>query len=98
MVNLFYMKYGFIAYGNLKPEFNKKPLREIHQVMKDIENIANKHDIRIKMYGLPYGVSENFVVIYESDKGLVNYYNFGIEADLPYTNTRTNHVSIDPHQ
>ena len=90
------MRYGFIAYGNLKPEYNKKPLTEIHEVMKIVREIADKHDIEIKMYGVPYGVSENFVVIYESDKGLVNYYNFGTEANLPYTNTRTNQVSIDP--
>lgn len=90
------MKYGFIAYGNLKPEFNKKPIKEIHEVMKKVKKVAQGHDIEIKMYGVPYGVSEDFVVVYESDKGLVNYYNFGIEANLPYTNTRTNQVSIDP--
>jgi hypothetical protein len=75
---------------------HKKPLDEIHTVMKDVEKIAKKHDIEIKMYGIPYGVSEDFVVVYESDKGLVNYYNFGLEAILPYTNIRTNQVSIDP--
>lgn len=90
------MKYGFIAYGNLKPEYNKKPIKKIHEVMKTVEKVAQEHDIEIKMYGVPYGVSEDFVVIYESDKGLVNYYNFGTEANLPYTNTRTNQVSIDP--
>ena len=89
------MRHGFIAYGNLKPEFITKPLDEIHKVMKEVEKIAEKHDIEIKMYGLPYGVSEDFVVVYESEKGLVNYYNFGIEANLPYANTRTNQVSID---
>ena len=89
------MKHGFIVYGNLKPEYNKKPLDEIHQVMKEVKKVAEKHEIEIKMYGLPYGVSENFVVVYESEKDLVNYYNFGTEADLPYTNTRTNQVSID---
>jgi hypothetical protein len=90
------MKYGFIAYGNLKPEYNKKPIKEIHQVMKTVQQVAQKHEIEIKMYGVPYGVSEDFVVVYESNKGLVNYYNFGTEANLPYTNTRTNQVSIDP--
>lgn len=89
------MKHGFIVYGNLKPEFNQKPLDEIHQVMKEVKKVAEKHEIEIKMYGLPYGVSEDFVVVYESEKGFANYYNFGTEADLPYTNTRTNQVSID---
>lgn len=89
------MRHGFIVYGNLKPEFNKKPLYEIHKVMDEVKKVAEKHEIEIKMYGLPYGVSEDFVVVYESEKGLVNYYNFGTEADLPYTNTRTNQVSID---
>ena len=89
------MKHGFIAYGILKPEFNKKPLKEIHKVMDEVKKVAVKHEIEVKMYGIPYGVSEDFVVVYESLMGLVNYYNFGTEADLPYTNTRTNQVSID---
>lgn len=89
------MKYGFIAYGNLKPEFTRRPLEEIHEIMRNVEKKAREHDIEIKMYGMPYGVSEDFVVVFESRKGLVNYYNFGVEADLPYTNTRTNQVSID---
>ena len=89
------MRHGFIVYGNLKPEFNKKPLYEIHKVMDEVKKVAEKHEIEIKMYGLPYGVSEDFVVVYESEKGLVNYHKFGTEADLPYTNTRTNQVSID---
>ena len=90
------MKYGFIAYGNLKTEFSKKTMKVVDVVMKEVEKVAKKHDIEVKMYGVPYGVSEDFVVVYESDKGLVNYYNFSLEADLPYTNTRTNQVSIDP--
>ncbi len=89
------MKYGFIAYGNLKPELSKRPMNLVHVIMKDVEKVAKKHEIEVKMYGVPYGVSEDFVVVYESDKGLVNYYNFSLEADLPYTNTRTNQVSID---
>lgn len=89
------MKHGFITYGNLKPEFKQKSLNEIHKVMEEVKKIAEKHNIEIKMYGLPYGVSEDFVVVYESEKGLDNYYNFGTEADLPYNNTRTNQVSID---
>lgn len=90
------MRYGFIAYGNLKPVYQKKPFEEIHNIMNEVKKVAKKHEINVLMYGIPYGVSEDFVVIYESDKGLVNYYNFGLEADLPYTNTRTNQVSIDP--
>jgi hypothetical protein len=90
------MRYGFIAYGNLKPIYQKKPFKEIHKIMREAKKVAKKHKIEVKMYGVPYGVSEDFVVIYESDHGLVNYYNFGLEADLPYTNTRTNQVSIDP--
>ena len=90
------MRYGFIAYGNLKPAYQKKSFEEIHKSMQEVKNVAKKHNINIKMYGIPYGVSEDFIVVYESDQGLVNYYNFGLEADLPYTNTRTNQVSIDP--
>ena len=61
------MKYGFIAYGNLKTEFSKKPMKVVDVVMKEVEKVAKKHDIEVKMYGVPYGVSEDFVVVYESD-------------------------------
>lgn len=92
------MRYGFITYGNLRPEYQKKPFEEIHKMMQEVKKIADKYDIDVKMYGIPYGVSEDFVVVYESDKGLVNYYNFGLEANLPYANTRTNQVSIEQSQ
>ena len=45
------------------------------------------------MYGFPYGVAEDLVV-YESEKGLVNFYNFAINTDLPYESPRTNQVAI----
>ena len=74
------MKYGYIAFGKMKPELT-------------VKTVAEKHEIQIKMYGFPYGVSENFVAVYASDKGLDNYQNFSMEADLPYTDTRTHQLT-----
>ena len=39
------MKHGFIAYGILKPEFNKKPLNEIHKVMDEVKKIVKEPKI-----------------------------------------------------
>jgi len=50
--------------------------------------------LKVLMWGAPYGVSENNVVVYESEKGIENYFNFGQAVDLPYTDTRTTIVTL----
>ena len=84
------MKYGYIAFGKMKPE---STVETVNEAMEKVKKVAEKHEIKIKMYGFPYGVSENFVAVYASDKGLDNYQNFSMEADLPYTDTRTHQLT-----
>lgn len=84
------MKYGYIAFGKMKPDIT---IAGVNEAMEKVKKVAEKLEVKIKMYGFPYGTTENFVVVYASDKGLDNYQNFTMEADLPYTDTRTHQVT-----
>jgi len=83
------MKYGFIAYGKWKPALIGSTEEQAR-----IKKEAEKHGLKVLMWGAPYGVSENNVVVYESEKGIENYFNFGQAVDLPYTDTRTTIVAL----
>ena len=51
-----------------------------------------KHGFNMNYWGHPCGVSENIVVVYNSEKGMDAYYNMGL--DIPFTGNRTNLVII----
>jgi hypothetical protein len=85
------MKHGFIAYGTIKPEWlplTDKFMKEMERVKED----AAKKGFKMLYWGHPYGVTENVVVVYESDKGLADYHSLNLNN--PYTGTRTNLVVI----
>lgn len=85
------MKYGYIVYGNLKPEY-LPPAEDLKKEMERVKEEAEKHGFKMKYWGHPYGVSENIVVVYKSEKGLDAYYNLSLNN--PYTGSRTNQVII----
>jgi hypothetical protein len=37
---------------------------------------AGEFDISMHMWGFPYGVDDDLLVVFESEKGLENYMNF----------------------
>ncbi len=76
------MKYGYIAFGKLKQDMFTG--ENINKAMDAVKKVAEKHKVKIKMYGYPYGVSENFVVVYASDKGLDDFQSFSSEARARY--------------
>ena len=85
------MKYGYIVYGNLKPEW--MPSTEgLKKEMERVKKEAEKKGFNVKYWGHPYGVSESIVVVYKSEKGLEAYSNLGINN--PYTGARTDLVVI----
>ncbi len=86
------MKYGYISFGKLKPDIMGGGPESINKAMAALIKIAEKHEMIVKTYGYPFGVSENFVVVYASEKGLDNFNSLLIEADLPYTDARTHQV------
>jgi len=86
------MKYGYISFGKLKPDITVGGPERINKAMAELIKVAEKHEMKVKTYGYPYGVSENFVVVYASEKGLDNFNSLLMEADLPYTDARTHQV------
>jgi cell fate regulator YaaT (PSP1 superfamily) len=86
------MKYGYIAYGNMNPELLQASTEERKKEMDRVKEEAEKHGFKMKYWGHPYGVSENIVVVFKSEKGLDDYFKMNI--NFPYTGTRTNLVII----
>jgi hypothetical protein len=85
------MKYGYIVYGNLKPEWG--PGADLKKEMARVKEDAEKNGFTMKYWGHPYGVSENIVVVFKSEKGLDEYFSW-IPKNYPFTGTRTNLVII----
>lgn len=84
------MKFGYIVYGNLKPEW--MPTTNLKKEMERVKEEAEKHGFKMNYWGHPYGVSENMVVVYESDKTLDVYH--GLSLNNPFTGNRTDLVII----
>ena len=85
------MKYGYIVYGNLNPEW-LTTTEDLKKEMERVKEEAEKKGFNMKYWGHPYGVSENIVVVYKSEKGLDAYFNLGLNN--PFTGSRTNQVII----
>jgi len=86
------MKFGYIAYGKMNPEFLQASPEERKKEMDRVKEEAEKHGFKMMYWGHPYGVSENIVVVYKSEKTLDAYTSMNIGT--PYTDTRTNLVVI----
>jgi hypothetical protein len=85
------MTFGYIVYGNMKPEWLSST-KDLKKEMERVKKEAEKHGFNMNYWGHPYGVSENIVVVYNSEKGLDAYFNMGL--DIPFTGNRTNLVII----
>ncbi|HUV53808.1 MAG TPA: hypothetical protein VMW03_01240 [Candidatus Krumholzibacteriaceae bacterium] len=88
------MRHGFIAYGKAKPDLFRISGEELAEEMGRLAEKVERFDLTLHMWGFPYGVDDDLVVVYESEKGLENYMNYEIGTELPYTNTRTTIVAI----
>ncbi len=85
------MGVGFITYARMTPEFQAMSRLERAEAIKRLTEQAAKHDVRARMvlWGHPYGVNENLVVVYESSKGVENYNNMVLDDQNVYTDSRT---------
>ncbi len=64
------MKYGYIMYGNMTPEMMKLTSEQRNKRMEEYRAEAEKKGWRMVMWGHPFGVSEDIVVVYETPKQL----------------------------
>lgn len=86
------MKYLYICYTTLSSPPNS--LESFTEIMASLKEEAAKHGFHLKYKGAPYGVSEQMVVIYESDNDLEAYLNMFLSIEIPYTGGRTNIICL----
>jgi hypothetical protein len=85
------MKFGYIAYGKMGPELGGSP-EERKREMDRVKAEAEKHGFELMYWGHPYGLSENIVAVFKSEKTLDAYHSMNI--GMPFIDTRTNIVVI----
>ncbi|MCW4035930.1 MAG: hypothetical protein NWE75_01935 [Candidatus Bathyarchaeota archaeon] len=88
------MKFGYISYGKSTPAFQALTTEERKKEFEKIGKEAEKVGLKMLFWGHPFGVSENMVCVFKSEKGLDAFFEFLTTVDLPYTDSRTNMVAI----
>ena len=83
------MGIGFITYAKMTPEFMAKSRPERAKDMEWLKEQATEHGVYMLMWGHPYGVNENLVIVYQSSKGVENYNNMVLDDQKIYTDSRT---------
>ena len=86
------MKFGYIRYGNMSPEFWEITAEQRKEKVAEIKKEMEKQGFKLVLWGHPYGTSENIVFVYKSEKGLDSLIEVGVPH--PMGNTRTNIVQI----
>ena len=83
------MKYVYITYAKLKPEWFEK-MGELPAEMDRYKEHAEKHGFHMNYWGHPYGMSENIVAVFTSENDLGNWQKMNQGFTRPYTDDRTN--------
>ena len=66
-------KYKYICYCDVSPEGRKLGIEGWYkEVFNKEDELAEKYGVKILFRGTPYGVSESYVTVYESDKPIDN--------------------------
>ena len=86
------MKYGYIQYGNMSQELWKLSPEQRNKKMEEYKAVAEKQGWKMVMWGHPFGVSENIVVVYETPKPLSAIFEDKLLSIM--TNGRTDIVAI----
>ena len=61
-------KYRYICYCDMSPEGNAATTEEWKKLFAKEDKLAEEHGIKIAFRGTPFGVSESYVTVYETDK------------------------------
>ena len=82
------MQYGYVTYALMKPELmgDRDALEKEMDIHKEA---AEKHGFHMKYWGHPYGVAENIIVVFKSEKGLGEFQKMNQATNRPYTGDRT---------
>jgi hypothetical protein len=70
------MGVGFISYAVMTPEFQAMSRPERAAAMERLKGQAAEHDVHMLVWGHPYGVNENLVIVYRAraEPGNVDIY------------------------
>jgi hypothetical protein len=82
------MKYAYVTFGNLKPEWFDK-MDKLPAEMDRYKEHAEKHGFNMKYWGHPYGMSENIVAMFTSENDLGKWAKMNQGFTGPYTGART---------
>jgi len=88
------MAYGYIRYGNPTPEWREMTVEQRRELVKKIKEKTAGHGFKLLMWGGPFGVSEEIVCVYKSEKALQDFIAMNQEVSHPMTNVRTNIVFL----
>jgi len=61
-------KYKYICYCDLSPEGNKVDQEGWKKYFEKEDKLLKENEIKAVFRGVPFGVSESYVTVYESDK------------------------------
>lgn len=82
------MKYAYISYAKLRPEWFDK-MDKLPAELDRYKAHAEKHGFQMKYWGHPYGMAENMIAVFTSEKALGDWQKMNQGYTVPYTDTRT---------
>lgn len=82
------MHYGYISYAYMKPEV-MTDRDAMDKEMARVKEHAEKHGFHMKYWGHPFGVAENIIVVFKSEKALGDFMKMNQATTLPYDGQRT---------
>ena len=82
------MKYGYITYAKMLPEWGEK-YDKLPAEMDRYKAHAEKSGFHMKYWGHPYGVSEDIIVMFKSEKDLGAWQIMNQAYAPPFSGQRT---------
>ena len=82
------MKYGYVSYAYMKTDV-MTDRDAMDKEMARVKEHAENHGFHMKYWGHPFGVAENIMVVFKSEKALGEFMAMNQATDLPYNGQRT---------
>ena len=83
------IKYGYVSYCKGTSKFWGLTEQERVKELDRIKREAEKYGLKMVLRGEPYGVSEDILPVFESEKGLDIFNKFQNETYQPFESGRT---------
>ena len=83
------IKYGYVSYCKGTSKFWGLTEQERVKELDRIKREAEKYGLKMVLRGEPYGVSEDILLVFESEKGLDILNKFQNETYQPFESGRT---------